>query len=88
MDQVYCFPSFLRQGKHIYVVAVPDEDGNPEYFSHRIIVRQREEDIPNFIKSTKILTKKTRNFNKNMSVFKDWQEDTPEILNKIIENDA
>jgi hypothetical protein len=39
MDQVYCFPSFLRQGKHIYVVAVPDEDGNPEYFSHRIIVR-------------------------------------------------
>ncbi len=51
-------------------------------------MRQREEDIPNFTKLTKISTKKKRNFNKNNSVFKDWQEDTPEVLNKIIDNDA
>ena len=30
----------------------------------------------------------TRKFNKNVSSFKDWQEDTPDILSQVIDHDS
>jgi hypothetical protein len=58
-----------------------------EYFTHRIIVRQREEDIPLFTKKLRIKSTQ-RKFNKNSSAFKDWQEDTNEILAQVIDHDS
>ena len=85
--QTYCFPSFWKQGKHIVVIGYPDSYDDLEFFIHRVVIRQREEEIPVYTKKTKMKTT-TRKFNKNVSSFKDWQEDTPDILSQVIDHDS
>jgi hypothetical protein len=71
----------MRAGKHSYFVKAEGE-----HFSHALIAPYREEDIPIQVKTskTKIVERK---FKKEMSVFKDWREDSPYILQKSAEID-
>lgn len=77
----------MKPGKHIFAVAHPDEFGEPEFFIHKIIVRQREEDIPLYTKPIKI-KKTTRAFSKFNTVFREWLDDTKDVLDSIIDHDS
>ncbi len=85
--QVYCFPSFLKQGKQTVVIGYPNAYDDIEFFIHRIVVRQREEEIPVFTKKLRMKSTQRR-FDKQMSIFKDWQEDTVDIYHQLIEHDS
>jgi len=59
---------------------------HPNYFPHKIIVKNRDEEIPIHVK---ISNRKhiVRVFKKEHSVFKDWKEDTEDSIITAIEHD-
>ena len=73
-EDIWVLPVFMRAGKHSYFVKAEEE-----YYSYALIAPYREEDIPIQVKAskTKIVERK---FKKEMSVFKDWREDSPYLL--------
>jgi len=56
------------------------------HYLHKLVVPQRIDIIPSNNKERKII-EKVREFYKQKSVFKDWVEDTEEILEQCMEHD-
>ena len=56
------------------------------YYLHRMLAPIRIDPIPVSIKETKRI-ERVRVFEKVKSVFKDWVEDTPEMIRDCIEHD-
>eukprot|EP00347_Sterkiella_histriomuscorum_P014450 403360819 len=81
-QQLYVYPVFMRSGKHSYMI----ENIDQETFMHKLIAPFREEDIPIFVKTSKIKVFQ-RVFKKDTSVFKDWKEDTASSYLKCGEHD-
>eukprot|EP00349_Pseudokeronopsis_sp_Brazil_P006027 CAMPEP_0202967230 /NCGR_PEP_ID=MMETSP1396-20130829/12024_1 /ASSEMBLY_ACC=CAM_ASM_000872 /TAXON_ID= /ORGANISM="Pseudokeronopsis sp., Strain Brazil" /LENGTH=291 /DNA_ID=CAMNT_0049692037 /DNA_START=293 /DNA_END=1165 /DNA_ORIENTATION=+ len=80
-DQVFVLPTFVEAGKHRFVVR-----SEGKMFVHNFITPVREEDIPIVVKKTKMKVTE-RVFKKDASVFKDWKEDTPFLLEKCMQHD-
>ncbi|CDW89852.1 UNKNOWN [Stylonychia lemnae] len=81
-EQLYVYPCFIRAGKHSYIVKNTDDD----YFLHKMIAPFREEDIPVYIKQSKMKVF-SRVFKKETSVFRDWKEDNDQILARCCDHD-
>lgn len=62
------------------------ELGTCEWVFVRGIVDYRIEDIMSFTKEMKSF-KQVRKFEKDKSVFKDWEEDTPNSLRRCVDHD-
>ena len=85
-NEVYVFAAFMRPGKQFYSVCLSDAENDLQYFTHKMVVKKREEDIPLFVKEIKNRVI-VRVFEKNNSVFKEWTEDGPNTALLCIEND-
>mmetsp|Transcript_33982 Transcript_33982/g.33126 ORF Transcript_33982/g.33126 Transcript_33982/m.33126 type:complete len:307 (+) Transcript_33982:58-978(+) len=80
-EKVYVYPLFVEAGKHKFIV-----QGAQDITVHNFISTVREEDIPIYVKQHKMKVVE-RVFKKETSVFKDWKEDTPAVLEKCIQHD-
>ena len=61
MNQVYVFAGFMKPGRHCLAVAYPDREEDflePDlkYYTHKIVIPSREDDVTPFIKDTKMRT--------------------------------
>ena len=80
MNEVYVFAGFMKPGRQCLAVAMTcrnKEDGleDLQYFTHKIVIPHREDDVSHFSKENKI-SKVVRTFVKANSVFADWIEDS------------
>eukprot|EP00347_Sterkiella_histriomuscorum_P002614 403367462 len=83
-EQIYVYPTFMRPGRNVFLVKTQDELSN--FHLLKCISPLREEEIPIFIKGSKIKVQQ-RVFKKDNSVFKDWKEDTPQTINQMLDDD-
>ena len=81
-EDIWVLPVFMSAGKHSYFVKTAED----EIYAHTLLAPYREEDIPIQVKQSKTKTIE-RKFKKDASVFKEWKEDTPYILQKSAELD-
>ncbi|TNV87178.1 hypothetical protein FGO68_gene2179 [Halteria grandinella] len=79
VSTLHGFSVFLPSGRHTYVVKTPDG----QYSIHKILAHVRTEDIPIVIRPNRKKETFERKFRKETSVFRDWKEDTQEMLDKI-----
>ena len=68
------------------MISVPDEEGDLQFFSHKLVSAKREEQPPVIVKTLKT-TLVERSFKKELSVFKDWREDQDDTALTCIEHD-
>jgi hypothetical protein len=96
-EQLYVFPCFLKPGKQTYAVIsepnlansdqeveIPADPAN--FFFHRDIIENRDEEIPAFFKKLQSVQKE-RLFDHAKSVFRDWRPDNQAMLAKCLEHD-
>ena len=76
--EIYVCGAYLDMGKHNYLVS-----HNGRSYFHETTVSFRKEPVPVAIKGKKNAVVKDR----TADVFKAWQQDTPELLEKIYETD-
>ena len=64
-----------------------DDEDEIQYFTHKVVIPHRLEEIKYFAKDakTELIIRK---FDKNQSVFSDWIEDTPFTSRLCVENDV
>lgn len=73
-NMIYVFAQFFQPGMQNYVTCVLDNEGDLQFFTHKIIVPKRTEAVPNsqkYIRTIPVI----REFRKEKSVFADWQVD-------------
>ena len=73
------YAGFMRPGRQLFSVLVPDINQQQQtvelsYFTHKIVVPKRIDEIPHFAKAAKTKIN-VRTFDKANSVFCDWIED-------------
>lgn len=56
------------------MTCILDREQDLQFFTHKIIARKRDEEVPNFVKYIKT-TAIIRTFDKDKSVFADWRLD-------------
>ena len=49
-NQIYVFAQYFKPGKQNFVTCIVDEDQDLQFFTHKLVVQKRDEDVPNFIK--------------------------------------
>lgn len=97
-EQLYVLPCFARPGRQSYVVVQADDlASNPSeqtqlptspanYFIHREIFENRDEEVAAFSKKMKNIQKE-RVFDHANSVFREWKPDSAIMLEKCLEHD-
>lgn len=84
--QVFVFAQFFTSGRQTYATAVIDEDQDLQFFTHKIVVPKRDEDVPNFVKLIRT-TPIVRTFHRGTSVFAEWRPDGADTARQCIEHD-
>ena len=77
-EQVYVYVDFVKSGRHFYTV----KDSKNDFYLHRAIIRNREEEIPVFHKK---LAFKKKEYSFETSVFADYQPSDLSYYNKDAE---
>ena len=68
------------------MTCVVDEDEDLQFFTHKLVVPKRDEDVPIHSKEISMILIE-RTFNKDKSVFADWKSDTDETGINCINHD-
>ena len=85
-NQIYVFAQYFKPGRQNFVTCILDENQDMQYFTHKLVVQKRDEDVPNNVKEIRTTTLE-RTFDKTKSVFKDWREDIDETGINCINHD-
>ena len=85
-NQIYVYAQFFRPGRQTIAICVIDEEKDLQYFTHKLVVTKREEEVPNFIKHIRT-TAIIRLFDKSFSIFSEWKVDGPDTPLNCIEHD-
>ena len=98
-DNVVHFTDYLPVGKHFfyfiyrndYIFLSPKYDitrfKGTNVFLNQIRVKERTKELVQVTLGRNVYTQEAVKFNKDKSVFKDFQEDTPEFLMRMLEQD-
>ena len=68
------------------MTALVDAEEDLQFFSHKLVVPKRDEDVPGFVKLIRT-TPIVRQFERRNSVFADWRDDGPDTARLCIEHD-